>query len=418
MSTLLLFPASYPYDFASEQTFLDHEVHYLTQYFDKLIIFPKISEGNQLTVPSSVEVETGFADYYSKNAKSIRIVLHAITSEHFYRELRNRFSLLFQPVKFARLVLFSGRAELTRKWLRNWLISHREDVNQLVLYSFWFDDITMGLGLVKREYPQIKLVSRAHGYDIYEEQYYPYYWPMRREILSMLDKVFPASNDGRDYFRNRYPEFYDSFETAHLGTKDPGFVSKSSTDNVLRIASCAHIFPLKRIDLLCEGIAVAAQMRPEQNFEWHHFGDGKQRKALQKMVADSFPSNAKGHLPGYVPNRDIMHHYKDNPVDVFVNLSTTEGGAPVSIQEAISCGIPVIATDVGGNPEIVSERNGILLEANPSPEDVARALLKIIDAPQVTHRMKQESRRGWEESYNAEVNFRDFAEKLAAIRQD
>ena len=263
MSTLLLFPASYPFDFASEQTFLDREVHYLTQYFDRLIIIPKISKGNQLAVPSSVEVETGFADYFSKNAKGIDIVLHAITSEHFYRELRNRFALLFQPVKLARLVLFSGRAELTRNWLKNWLENRQEDANQIVLYSFWFDDITMGLGLVKREYPHIKLVSRAHGYDIYEEQYFPYYWPMRREILSILDKVFPASNDGRDYFRSRYPEYKDSFETAHLGTADPGFVSKSSTNNVFRIVSCAHIFPLKRIDLLCEGIALAARMRPE-----------------------------------------------------------------------------------------------------------------------------------------------------------
>jgi colanic acid/amylovoran biosynthesis glycosyltransferase len=417
LSTLLLFTASYPFDFASEQTFLDREVYHLAKYFNRLIIIPKIAKGNKLAVPTSVEVETGFANYFSKHAKDIRIFLHAITSKHFYRELRSHFSLLIQPVKFARLVLFAGRAELTRKWLMSWLESHHEDVNQIVFYSFWFDDITMGLGLIKQKYSQIKLVTRAHGYDIYEEQYFPYYWPLRREILTKLDKVFPASKDGKEYFRSHYPEFKDLFETAHLGTEDPGFISKASADNVLRIVSCAHIFPLKRIDLLCKGVALAAQMRPEQSFEWHHFGDGKARKTLQKMIARSFPSNAKGFLPGYVPNQDIMRHYRDDPVDVFVNLSTTEGGAPVAIQEAISCGIPVIATNVGGNPEIVSERNGILLDPNLTPEDVSRALLKISDDPQLTQKMRQESRRIWEESYNAEVNFRDFAEKLAAIRQ-
>ena len=102
---------------------------------------------------------------------------------------------------------------------------------------------------------------------------------------------------------------------------------------------------------------------------------------------------------------------------MFVNLSTTEGGAPVSIQEAISCGIPVIATNVGGNPEIVSERNGILLSPNPSPEEVAQALLMICDSPETARKMRIESRRVWEESYNADANFRAFAEQLKAIRQ-
>lgn len=112
-----------------------------------------------------------------------------------------------------------------------------------------------------------------------------------------------------------------------------------------------------------------------------------------------------------------MLHYKEKSVDLFVNLSTTEGGAPVSIQEATSCGIPIIATNVGGNPEIVSERNGILLDQNPTPDEVAQALLKICDNPEMASKMRKESRRVWEESYNAEVNFRAFAQRLREIRQ-
>ena len=40
-------------------------------------------------------------------------------------------------------------------------------------------------------------------------------------------------------------------------------------------------------------------------------------------------------------------------IDVFVNASVTEGGSPVAVQEAVSCSIPIIATDAGGNGEIV-----------------------------------------------------------------
>jgi glycosyltransferase involved in cell wall biosynthesis len=158
-------------------------------------------------------------------------------------------------------------------------------------------------------------------------------------------------------------------------------------------------------------------MRPGQKFVWHHFGDGKGRKALQKTVDEHFPTNATGTLPGHVPNQEIMRHYREQPVDVFVNLSTTEGGAPVAIQEAISCGIPVIATNVGGNPEIVSDRNGLLLNPDPIPEEVAKALLTFCDNPEMAQKMRAESRKVWQESYNADVNFRAFAERLRLIAE-
>jgi glycosyltransferase involved in cell wall biosynthesis len=78
----------------------------------------------------------------------------------------------------------------------------------------------------------------------------------------------------------------------------------------------------------------------------------------------------------------------------------------------------VIATNVGGNPEIVSERNGILLRSDPTPEEVARALLWICDTPEATRKMREESRKVWQESYNADVNFREFAERIKSIGND
>jgi glycosyltransferase involved in cell wall biosynthesis len=169
------------------------------------------------------------------------------------------------------------------------------------------------------------------------------------------------------------------------------------------------------LDLLLDGIIFAARMRPSQKFEWIHFGDGKARATLQVRLDKEFPPNATGKLPGFVSNPEILQYYRATPVDVFVNLSTTEGGAPVSIMEAIACGIPIVATRVGGNPEIVSERNGILLNPDPTPEQVARALLTIWGDPETAWLMRVESRRIWQESYNANVNFRDFAEQLKSL---
>jgi glycosyltransferase involved in cell wall biosynthesis len=111
-----------------------------------------------------------------------------------------------------------------------------------------------------------------------------------------------------------------------------------------------------------------------------------------------------------------MKFYGENPVDLFMQMSQSEGGSPVSIQEAISCGIPVIATGVGGIPEIVSDKNGLLLSENPSVQEIAEAIFFLIDHPAVALNKKSGSRQVWQDKYNSAVNFPSFIRKIKSIR--
>lgn len=92
-------------------------------------------------------------------------------------------------------------------------------------------------------------------------------------------------------------------------------------------------------------------------------------------------------------------------MNLFVNVSTTEG-IPVSIMEALSFGVPVIATKVGGVPEIIEDgENGFLLAAEISAADVAR---KISDYNSMSSEAKvtmaNNARRIWNEKFNADKN--------------
>jgi len=412
---LLLFTSSYPYDYAAEYTFIQPELAHLVEKFDQIVLVPRICKGNVFPLPPGVEVNDQYADFLRRGSVPGKMLQMAFSSGCFFREIRKRRGVLLSPAKLLKLILFSGRAELTKRWVMNFIKMRHVVPDQCVAYSYWFDHITTGLVMMKQEFTDVKLVSRAHGYDIYEEYYYPYYWPCRRATLDILDALFFSSDAGKDYFCERYPEYLSKFETAHLGIEDPAFINQSSSDGIFRIVSCAHIVPVKRLGLLVDGIAAAARLRPEQKFEWIHFGDGEGRKSLSLRMARNFPSNVRGEFLGNVPNPDIMQYYRDHPVDVFLNVSSTEGGAPVSIQEAISCGIPIVATSVGGNPEVVSEKNGILLSPDPKPDEIATALLKLWDNPRLAARMRTESRQLWQTSYNAKVNFRAFAERLKSI---
>ncbi|MBI5839968.1 MAG: glycosyltransferase [Chloroflexi bacterium] len=286
--------------------------------------------------------------------------------------------------------------------------------HESVFYTFWFDEVNMGTGMAKENHPDIRLVSRTHGYDLYEEIYG--IWPCRYESIRLLDGLFPDSDAGEEYLKKKYPEFSGIYQTALLGVPDPGGISRASEDKIFRIVSCAIIHPVKRLDLLMEGIAAAARMRPDQRFEWRHFGNGDALEEYQKKAADVFPSNAIGIFPGYTTQGDLIREYLSTPVDVFMNVSKTEG-TPVSIMEAISCGIPVIATAVGGNVEIVSEKNGLLLHDTPQPEEVAQSILWALDNYEMMSKKRRGSRDVWRSRYDASGNFQRFAERLSEIRR-
>jgi len=185
---------------------------------------------------------------------------------------------------------------------------------------------------------------------------------------------------------------------------------------VLRIVSCSSIILLKRVKLLLKGIILAAQLRPEKKFKWSHFGDGPEMGTIQEMLKQ-LPNNAAGNLVGFIPNDLLMLFYKNNPVDVFVNVSESEGGSPVSIMEAISCGIPAIVTNVGGNPEIVTDENGILLSADPTAQEIAQALIVMLDNRNTVIVKRKAARGVWKEKYNAKHNFNKFSDSLKTIRE-
>jgi glycosyltransferase involved in cell wall biosynthesis len=313
------------------------------------------------------------------------------------------------------LVAFAAGAEFTAEWICRYMDKNSFDPTQCVVYTYWFDRASLGAGLVGRQ-RGVSIVSRAHGTDLYEERHRWSYIPCRREALRLVDKLFPDSDKGSRYLMERYPEYSMKIDTARLGVPDPGFVASSSQDGTLRMASCSFLVSLKRIDLLIKGIGDAAKLRPNQPFEWNHFGTGPLQELLERLARDTLPGNVTHNFRGYVSQDHLMQFYRDNPVDVFVNVSETEG-TPVAAMEAISCGIPIVATAVGGNPEITTEENGLLLAPDPSTSEIAHALLFFIDSPEAAVSKRKGSRVLWERRYNSERNFAEFVTRLRAVRK-
>ncbi|MCB9111273.1 MAG: glycosyltransferase [Anaerolineales bacterium] len=410
---VLLFSNSYPYDYATEQTFLKGEVEILCKRFDRVILVPRIARGKLLPIPDGVEIDISFAESFTMGGRLVESAL-AVFSKDFYLDIKNRLPSSLKPSYLRRVFSFVAGANLTRKWMQSWLKTARVAASEVICYTFWFDEVSMGLGLAKECQPALRVVSRAHGYDLYEELYGN--WPCRPRAIELLDGLLSVSEVGERYLHEKYPTNREKYGTFLLGVPDPGGISRPSNDGVLRIISCSILYDIKRVDLLLDGIVSAARKRSEQAIEWVHFGGGEECQRFMTRIANEFPPNAKGDFPGFIPQKDLIRNYLENPVDVFVNVSTTEG-TPVSIMEAISCGIPIIATAVGGNVEIVREKNGFLLSENPTPDEIADALLNVCGDRELWLEKRKGSREVWQERYNETTNFEAFAQKLVEIRK-
>jgi glycosyltransferase involved in cell wall biosynthesis len=147
---------------------------------------------------------------------------------------------------------------------------------------------------------------------------------------------------------------------------------------------------------------------------WTHFGSGPLFAEIQEK-AKKLPDSVEVNLKGEVDNMEIIGYYASNPVDLFINLSLSEG-IPVSIMEAFSFGIPALATDVGGTREIVNEETGILIPPDIHPAEIAQKISGYYQSGETARAsFREKAYACWKTRYNASENFRKFSGFLASM---
>ena len=84
--------------------------------------------------------------------------------------------------------------------------------------------------------------------------------------------------------------------------------------------------------------------------------------------------------------------------------------------EAMSFGVPVIATNGGGNTEIVNELNGHILSADPTAKEITNALETYFNLPiQARYSKKQEALNTWKKLYDSNANYTAFCHEILEL---
>jgi glycosyltransferase involved in cell wall biosynthesis len=143
--------------------------------------------------------------------------------------------------------------------------------------------------------------------------------------------------------------------------------------------------PLKGVDTLLRAVALVARECPD--FRAEVAGDGEALPGL-KGLASELGVSAHVRFLGEV--REIPALLAR--AALFVLPSYSEG-ISLTLLEAMACGLPVVATRVGGNAEVVSEGKTGLLVPPRDPELLARALLSLWHDPERSQRMGEAARQ-------------------------
>lgn len=128
-----------------------------------------------------------------------------------------------------------------------------------------------------------------------------------------------------------------------------------SSETTFHIGTVGRMVPVKDFDLFLE---TAAEIRKTmQNVRFSILGDGPLKDHLG---AKAKTLGLNGEMQFVDPQPDPLPYYRS--LDLYMNTSVHEG-IPLSILEAMSCGLPVVAPAVGGIPEIVvSGMHGYLID--------------------------------------------------------
>jgi len=399
---LWLFTTRFPHGF--REAFLENELPVLCERFEKVLIFPEHADGELRPIPSNAQVQHPIRDPFKgagptvmlRNARVVMKLLGSLMKgAPSWKQLREQW-----PYLRARVGQFIHRAEVIRRELMP-----RYDPQRVVVYAYWTHDWATVLGVVRERDKRLRYFSRAHGFDIYEQQNQNGWIPFRSFQLEHVGTVYCASRTGMEHLRTRHPRIAQRFVLARLGTTDHG-PGPYDASGPLKLVSCSFLIARKRVLLLIEALKnVTVPVR------WVHFGSGLEEQRV-KEAAQSLPPNIEVEFKGMFQNADIMAWYRTHPVDVFVHLAELEGGVAVAAQEAASFGIPLIVADSGGVRDLVDARTGVLLPQDPAPEEVARLLDGFKAGPMAGPAFRAGVRQAWSEGFEARRVFHAFVDQV------
>lgn len=214
-----------------------------------------------------------------------------------------------------------------------------------------------------------RVIHVEHDYHFYEKQ--PSLLAKLGFLLRFAEAFVVVSDEIRDWFCSRLPAVADKCVSIANGVDTARFRRNDTVRSNMRrslsigehdvvVGSCARLEPIKNLRFLLYCFAGYLKIVPGA---WLVIvGDGSERQSLEKHSTDLG-------IAGRVIFTGVRYHVEEylSLFDVYAITSHNEG-LPLSVLEAMSSGLPVVAVDVGSLARVISPETGILVAKHDANE--------------------------------------------------
>ncbi len=240
------------------------------------------------------------------------------------------------------------------------LIASRRDYDFVHIHITRYLSATAGL---IRPFIKLPMMTKISGFFEFEGGvldmnggFQPVNWLLRKAVRN-IDYVHTISQQTRSkLIEAGFAESQIRFIPNGVATGD--IPAESPKRERVVIGYCGRLRHVKGVDVLIDAIALLKKNNPQPDIELRIAGDGETMDELRHQVAKLGLIDTVVFL-GAISDTATFY----NGLDVYVQPSFAEG-LPNSVIEAMNAGMPVIASDIGGNQDLVIDGNtGYLFKA-------------------------------------------------------
>jgi glycosyltransferase involved in cell wall biosynthesis len=226
-----------------------------------------------------------------------------------------------------------------------------------------------------------------------------WYFIVERPLLSASKRVITASNELVDDLRrwhgvaiaNKAVPVFNGIDTEWFRPDKElktGLRSKYDIkDNEILLLTLGTINREKGHHLAVEALSHLRRTNP--NLRLMIVGTGEYQPQIKKMV---WKAGLKNDVifPGSAQNHETVSYY--NGADIFLMPTLRVEGLPFVLLEAMSCGLPIIASRIGGNTSLVKDgKNGFLVEPG-NVEEISKKVLMLAEQRRVFKEISSSAR--------------------------
>jgi glycosyltransferase involved in cell wall biosynthesis len=241
----------------------------------------------------------------------------------------------------------------------------------------------------------VKIVTERNGPQMRTNAGYRLYLKAEDMLSRSADWAVANSLAGREFLIQRGIEpsrvkvIYNGINISRLNPDHQGVERVRQKIGVPQggkvVGMMARMFPPKNHALFLQTAALIGRVAPQTRFAL--LGDGPLRAHLEEL---SRKLGLDSEMVFLGEQQDVGTYL--SAFDIAVLTSDTEGCSN-SLLEAMALGIPVIATNVGGNREVVRDGESGLLVPSGNAEALAKAIITLLENPKLAKSMGEQARQ-------------------------